>query len=115
MSSKLNDIFHSWDNYYQKLLAKTLANKKRALIVIVISFVLFIASTIIYAPNIGFEFMPNLDDGKLKVEVELPEGYNLYETAEVLSNIENRLKEYPEVEYLLTNLGKISDLISERV
>ncbi|MBZ0184248.1 MAG: efflux RND transporter permease subunit [Melioribacteraceae bacterium] len=110
LSSKLNDIFHSWDNYYQKLLAKTLANKKRALIVIVISFVLFIASTIIYAPNIGFEFMPNLDDGKLKVEVELPEGYNLYETAEVLSNIENRLKEYPEVEYLLTNLGKISDL-----
>jgi len=110
LSTKLNDIFHSLDNYYQKLLSKTLANKKRALIVIVVSFVLFIVSTIVYAPNIGFEFMPNLDDGKLKVEVELPEGYNLYETAEVLTVIENRLKKYPEVEYLLTNLGKISDL-----
>lgn len=110
LSNWFNNLFHSWDNYYQKILSKVLKTKKRAIIIIAISFVLFIAATTIYAPNIGFEFMPNLDDGKIKVEVELPEGYNLYETAEVLGEIENRLKNYSEVEYLLTNLGKISDL-----
>jgi HAE1 family hydrophobic/amphiphilic exporter-1 len=110
ISNWLNKLFTSWDNGYQNLLTKVLLNKKRALIVIVISFLLFIVSTIVYAPNIGFEFLPKLDDGKIKVEVELPEGYNLYETAEVLKTVEEKLKRHKEVEYMLTNLGKISDL-----
>jgi len=110
ISNWLNKLFKSWDDGYQKLLTKVLKNKLRSVTVIATAFILFILSTIIYAPNIGFEFMPNLDDGKIKVEVELPEGYNLYETANVLSVIEDRLKRYPEVKHLLTNLGKISDL-----
>ncbi|HET54426.1 MAG TPA: efflux RND transporter permease subunit, partial [Ignavibacteria bacterium] len=110
ISNWLNKLFKSWDDGYQKLLTKVLKNKLRSVTVIATAFILFILSTIIYVPNIGFEFMPNLDDGKIKVEVELPEGYNLYETANVLSVIEDRLKRYPEVEHLLTNLGKISDL-----
>lgn len=110
ISNWLNKLFKSWDDGYQKLLTKVLKNKLRSVTVIATAFILFILSTIIYVPNIGFEFMPNLDDGKIKVEVELPEGYNLYETANVLSVIEDRLKQYPEVEHLLTNLGKISDL-----
>lgn len=110
ISDALNKIFNSWDEFYRKLLSKVLGSKKRSILVIAAAFMLFILSVIIYAPNIGFEFMPNFDDGKIKVEVELPEGYNLYETAEVLEEIENRLKTYPEVEHLLTNLGKISDL-----
>ncbi|MBZ0180778.1 MAG: efflux RND transporter permease subunit [Melioribacteraceae bacterium] len=110
LSDALHKVFLSWDEYYRKLLTNVLRSKKRSILVIVTAFVLFVLSIIIYAPNIGFEFMPNLDDGKIKVEVELPEGYNLYETANVLAEIENRLKSYDEVEYILTNLGKISDL-----
>ena len=110
ISNWLNKLFTSWDDGYQKLLTKVLHNKKRALTVIVGSFILFIVSTIVYVPNIGFEFLPKLDDGEIKVEVELPEGYNLYETAEVLKTIEEKLKQHEEVEYMLTNLGKISDL-----
>lgn len=110
ISNWLNKLFKSWDDGYQRLLSKVLKNKMRSVTIIATAFILFILSTIIYMPNIGFEFMPNLDDGKIKVEVELPEGYNLYETANVLSVIENRLKRYPEVEHILTDLGKISDL-----
>ncbi len=110
LSDALHKVFHSWDETYRKFLTKVLRSKKRSILVIVAAFVLFILSIIIYAPNIGFEFMPNFDDGKIKVEVELPEGYNLYETANVLTEIENRVKSYDEVVYILTNLGKISDL-----
>ncbi len=110
ISDRLNKLFKSWDDGYQRLLSKVLKNKKRSVIVIAASFILFIASVLIYGPNIGFEFMPKLDDGKVKVEVELPEGYNLYETADVLKTIEDKLKSHKEVEQMLTNLGKISDL-----
>ncbi len=110
ISDRLNKIFKSWDDGYQRLLSKVLKTKKRSAIIIAVSFVLFVVSAVVYGPNIGFEFMPKLDDGKVKVEVELPEGYNIYETANVLKTIENKLKAHPEVEHILTNLGKISDL-----
>lgn len=110
ISTWLNKLFKSWDDGYQKILTKVLKTKMRSILIIAASFLLFILSALIYGPNIGVEFMPNLDDGKIKVEVELPEGYNLYETADVLRTIEDKLKEYDEVEHILTDLGKISDL-----
>ena len=110
LSKKLNAIYDSWDEFYRKWLAKSLQTKKRSLVIIAGAFILFIVSTIYYGPKLGFEFMPQLDDGKISIKTELPEGFNLTETADVLTQIENRLKEHPEVEYLLTNLGKMSDL-----
>ncbi|MCW8981947.1 MAG: efflux RND transporter permease subunit, partial [Altibacter sp.] len=87
-----------------------LKNKKISSIVIVVSFLAFIFTAVFYAPKIGFEFMPHSDDGKIKVEVELPEGYNLHETAAVLSVVEDSVKTMQEVTHILTDLGKISDL-----
>ena len=110
LGDKLNNFFKSWDNWYKKELIGLLKSKKRSLVLIVGSLVLFFFSLFYYAPKLGFEFMPQMDDGKLKVEVELPEGYNLDETAKVLKSIEDKLKRYPEVEYLLTDLGAISNI-----
>ncbi|KAB2845231.1 MAG: efflux RND transporter permease subunit, partial [Melioribacteraceae bacterium] len=63
-----------------------------------------------FGPKVGFEFMPQFDDGKIKIDIELPEGTNLNECANVLIEVENRIKHHQEVKYMLTNLGKISDL-----
>ncbi|MCF8241679.1 MAG: efflux RND transporter permease subunit [Melioribacteraceae bacterium] len=110
ISNKLNAVFKSWDELYRGILTKILKTKLRSWIVIGSAFSIFIAATIIYGPRIGFEFMPQLDDGKIKIEVELPEGFNLNETAVVLENIENIVKQHEEVVHMITNLGKISDL-----
>ena len=77
---------------------------------IVGSFAMFIAVTMIFGPKLGFEFVPLSDDAKISVNIELPTGYNLSETEKVVSQIENRLKKYPEVIQMLTNLGKKSDV-----
>ncbi len=110
ISKRLNKIFASWDEGYRRILKSQLKNKFRSILVIAVSFIAFIATMMYYGPKLGFEFMPPFDDGKIKVEVELPEGYNLDETAEVMRDVETRLNKYEDVEYMLTNLGKLSDL-----
>lgn len=110
LTRRIQAMYDKWDNVYQRWLTKSLKNKKRSVMIIGLSFLIFIITTIYYAPRIGFEFMPHSDDGKIKIEIELPEGYNLSETADVLEEIEDRIKQHPEVTQVLTDLGKISDL-----
>lgn len=110
IAARLNRLFSSWDEGYRNILRRQLKSKSRSWMVIAVSFLAFIGTMMYYGPKLGFEFMPSFDDGKIKIEVELPEGYNLSETAAVMQDIEDRIKQYPEVVYLLTNLGKMSDL-----
>ena len=110
IAARLNRIYDSWDAKYKSLLTASLKNKKRAALIVAGSFLLFFIVMATLGPKIGFEFSPAADDGKIKVEVELPEGYNLTETADVLKVIENKIKVHPEVKQMLTTLGKISDL-----
>ena len=109
-SDKLNATYDLWDLKYKQLLIFVLRNKKTSWAAVSGAFLIFILATIFYAPRIGFEFLPQFDDGKIKIEVELPQGYNMTETAGVLKSIEDRVKKHQEVKYLLTNLGYISDL-----
>lgn len=95
---------------YKNLLEKVIATKFRSLITFLGAIVLFLLVAIIFGPRIGFEFIPHTDDGKISVTVELPAGYNLDETADVVRNIENKIKSHKEVKHILTNLGKLSDL-----
>ncbi len=110
LGDALNRFFKSWDRAYGKALSLILKNKGVSFLVLGISVVLVFLISFIYGPKIGVEFIPHTDDGKIKAEVELPEGYDLSESAALLSRIEERLKKHDEVVYLLTNLGKISDM-----
>jgi hydrophobic/amphiphilic exporter-1 (mainly G- bacteria), HAE1 family len=95
---------------YKWLLMRVLINKKMSTLVVLSAFVLFIVTMVGVGPQIGVDFMPALDDGKIRIEVELPEGYNLNESARVLAEIEERIKAYPEVVHILTDLGRLSFL-----
>jgi hydrophobic/amphiphilic exporter-1 (mainly G- bacteria), HAE1 family len=95
---------------YERLLTAILSNKKRSVLVVFGAFVLFFVTMIGFGPSIGVDFLPALDDGKIRIEVELPEGYNLNESARALASIEDRLKQYPEVVHILTDLGRLSFL-----
>ncbi|KUO59999.1 acriflavin resistance protein [bacterium BRH_c32] len=110
IAARLNKTYNSWDRKYKSLLAGMLKNKKRAALIVAGSFLLFIVVMITLGPRIGFEFSPASDDGKIKIEVELPEGYNISETANVLKQIEDKIIIHPEVKQMLTTLGKKSDL-----
>lgn len=95
---------------YKRMLGVVLHNKKNSLLTLVGSVVLFIFVMMIFGPKLGFEFIPQTDDGKINITVELPSGYNLEETAQTVRLVEERVKKHNEIKHILTNLGKLSDL-----
>lgn len=46
----------------------------------------------------------------MRIFVELPDGYNIDETAIVLAEIERRISQYPDVEKIITSLGSQGEL-----
>ncbi|MCJ7553011.1 MAG: efflux RND transporter permease subunit [Ignavibacteriaceae bacterium] len=97
-------------DYYKNLLSKVLSTKLRSFIIVIAAFVLFVITMIALGPKLGFEFMPTMDNGRIKIEAEMPEGYNLAETEKLMEEIENRVKKHPEVMRMLTTLGKKSNV-----
>lgn len=102
-------LFNSFGDGYRKLLNFILANKRRSIMVIAVTILLFIGSILLFT-KIPFDFVPAQDSGNLKIVVELPLGYNLNETARLLQKIEDRAEKHQEVISMLTTLGKESDL-----
>lgn len=95
---------------YKKMLGVVLRSKRNSVLTFVSAIVLFIFVMMVFGPKLGFEFIPQTDDGKINITVELPSGYNLDETAGTVRQIEERVKKHEEVKHILTNLGKLSDL-----
>ncbi len=96
------------ENGYRSLLKRILKTKKFSGAIIGVS-VLLLIGTFMFAGQVGFEFFPLMDEGDIQVEVELPIGYNLDETAGALKEIEDRLTQNPTVKTILTRLGTISE------
>lgn len=107
IGQRLERIFSSWESAYKKLLKVLLTNKLRGGLVIVLSLIL-LGFSLILAGVIGFEFIPKMDEGTISVQVELPVGYKLEETASVMEVIEARIQKNEEVSHFWTTLGRIS-------
>jgi len=106
---KANTFYAMWDEFYRKLLRKSLKNKFVSIVIILISFALFIISVIFYGPKIGFDMIPSSDNGQIHITAELPPEYNLHETGLTLAKMEKRIKNYPGIVNIITNLGKMND------
>ncbi|MFP4528156.1 MAG: efflux RND transporter permease subunit [Candidatus Kapaibacterium sp.] len=110
ITEKIEQMEAFFERLYKRILAGAIKTKMRDAVIVLGSFAILIAIAVYFGPKLGFEFMPTLDNGKVRVDVELPQGYNLDATAEVVKDIESRLKKYDEIENILTNLGKKSEV-----
>ena len=108
IGERMEGWFKSWEKAYGNILSRLLLSKKRGALIIGISVVLFVLSLVI-ASTIGFEFMPEMDEGFVGAKVELPVGYDLEATTATLHEMEERVKQYDEVSHFWTELGKIGD------
>lgn len=90
---------------YRNTLGRLLANPA-------VSYVLgalALAGVIILGAATGREFMPNMDEGTLWLQVQMPSGLSLEKGSEMASELRRALLEFPEVSYAVTQLGRSDD------
>jgi HAE1 family hydrophobic/amphiphilic exporter-1 len=110
LASWFNKFEAKQTELYKRMLGVVLHSKRNSLLTLVGAIVLFIFVMMTFGPKLGFEFIPQTDDGKINITVELPSGYNLDETAQTVRLVEERVKKQEDIKHILTNLGKLSDL-----
>jgi HAE1 family hydrophobic/amphiphilic exporter-1 len=90
------------DESYRTLLHKTLAHRPTVIGVGVASVVV----ALLILPTIGFELMPQTDEGEVSVTAELPVGTRVERAEEVALRLESLAAEYvPEAETVITQSG----------
>jgi cobalt-zinc-cadmium resistance protein CzcA len=105
VKEKHNPIVDFFNRIVSKGLNVTFHNKKISVIVSVIILVV----TLISAKFMGTEFLPPLNEGALWVTAELPISNSLTESVKMATVIRKELKEFPEVNDVLSQTGRSND------
>jgi cobalt-zinc-cadmium resistance protein CzcA len=56
--------------------------------------------------TIGRDYLPDLDEGSLWLQVQLPSGVSLDKGSEMAGQLRQAVREFPEVSYVVTQLGR---------
>src|ERR1700730_1775091 len=67
---------------------------------------LAMVAVMILGVTLGREFLPELDEGSLWVQVQMPSGLSLDKASEMASELRRVIREFPEVSYVVTQLGR---------
>ncbi len=92
------------DAGYRRLLGRSLHRPA----LVVLASVLVLAASLLIAPFLQFELMPQTDEGELDVDVELPVGTPVETTMEVMRDMEARVRQAlrpGELQHLITVAG----------
>ena len=101
---KIDAFIERLEKLYRKSIEFFAAKKRRCAAFLAAVFAAFVLSIVGFS-QIEMEVIPKSDGGRVRVNVELPQGSSLDMTAAVLAKIENRLASYGEVRSILTTLG----------
>jgi HAE1 family hydrophobic/amphiphilic exporter-1 len=90
------------DNRYRRVIHAALAHRPT---VIGVSVALIVAAVMLL-PMVGFELVPQADEGEVRVDVELPVGTRIERTEAVVLRLEEEVRRaVPEAMILITNAG----------
>jgi cobalt-zinc-cadmium resistance protein CzcA len=66
-------------------------------------------AAIVLGVVVGKEFLPELDEGSLWLQVQLPPGLSLEKASDMASEVRAAALEFPQVKYIVTQLGRNDD------
>ncbi|WP_457798249.1 efflux RND transporter permease subunit [Methylocystis sp. S23] len=67
------------------------------------------AGVLLAGATIGREFLPNLDEGSLWLQVQLPSGISIGKAEEMARDLRNAVMEFPEVSFIVSQIGRNDD------
>ncbi|GAA0704667.1 CusA/CzcA family heavy metal efflux RND transporter [Dokdonella soli] len=100
-----NRVIELANTRYQALLGKFASRSRLALGICAASLVVVLGLLL----TIGRDFLPYLDEGSLWLQVTLPQGISLNKASEYATDLRNATLEFPEVEHIVTQLGRNDD------
>jgi len=100
-----NHVIDKLGHRYRHFLLKFTVRKWLAVGVAVGTLVL----TAILGATAGKDFLPYLDEGSIWLQVTLPPGISLAKASEMAGELRNAALEFPEVEHIVTQLGRNDD------
>jgi len=59
--------------------------------------------------SVGREFLPDLDEGSLWLQVQMPTGLALNQASDMASDLRRVVRKYPEISYIVTQTGRNDD------
>src|SRR5581483_1826118 len=65
-----------------------------------------ILAVVALGATIGREFLPDLDEGALWLQVQMPTGLSLDQASDMTAQLRKVVREFPEVSYVVTQLGR---------
>jgi heavy metal efflux system protein len=68
-----------------------------------------LVAVIVLGMTVGREFLPELDEGALWLQVQLPTGLSLDKASEMAGELRRTLLGFPEISYAVTQLGRSDD------
>jgi len=97
-----NKIIDSLKRVYTPLLTAVLKFKR---LTVTLAVLLFAMALFLFS-RMGGEFIPNLEEGDLTVEISMSQGTSLSQVIETFSRVEKILKQkFPEVKQVVTRIG----------
>ena len=114
----MKGFFRGWDNVYGRLEQSYQGTLKWALghrwVIVLATIVVFFFSIFLFR-FIGGEFIPEMDQGVITVNLEMPPGTSLQKTDDALMQVESIIGKVPEIEDVFSTLGEASGGIDEGV
>ncbi|WP_126652129.1 efflux RND transporter permease subunit [Chryseobacterium aureum] len=90
---------------YGKSIGKIMQAPKR--VIIPVTLVLISAGILSY--NVGKDFLPELDEGSIWLQVQLPPGISLAQSKEMSDTLRARTLKHPEITYMMIQAGRNDD------
>lgn len=87
---------------YKKATAALIAAPKRLIVPVAAT----LAAVICLSVYVGKDFMPELDEGSIWIQVQLPAGMSLEKSSEMATVLRHKLKQFDEVTYVMTQTGR---------
>lgn len=95
------NIFEGLEKFYTRILKFAIGHRKTTILLALVIFIVSIATM----PFVGKEFFPSMDEGIIRVSIELPTGSSLEDTNEIATTIENKIKDIKEIDMVNTSVG----------
>jgi cobalt-zinc-cadmium resistance protein CzcA len=105
VKEKHNPVVLFFENGIRKLFTYTYKHPKKSILVAVA----FMVLTFFSAKFLGTEFLPDLNEGALWVEAELPMSVSLPEAESINQKMMQILAKFPEVKQTLAQVGRTND------